>query len=170
MGDLGVYGEESFVDTCPGNPAGIRFDKLEEEGTSLHGWSYDSSKKSVYTRPGYIHLNSSSAQGLLISPALTAISGTDDVEVSFDATYFYQYFSKTADTNKTLTIALRGAGTIEGATDGVLTVTLSRGNAWESFTFRILGADATTQVLFGPAVASKNRVQFDNFRAVSLTK
>ena len=116
----------------------IRFDKLEEEGTSLQGWSYDSSKKSVYTRPGYIHLNSSSAQGLLISPALTAISGTDDVEVSFDATYFYQYFSKTADTNKTLTIALRGAGTIEGATDGVLTVTLSRGNAWESFTFRIL--------------------------------
>lgn len=148
----------------------IRFDKLEEEGTSLHGWSYDSSKKSVYTRPGYIHLNSSSAQGLLISPALTAISGTDDVEVSFDATYFYQYFSKTADTNKTLTIALRGAGTIEGATDGVLTVTLSRGNAWEDFTFRILGADATTQVLFGPAVASKNRVQFDNFRVVSLTK
>ena len=103
------------MDTCPGNPAGIRFDKLEE-GPSLHGWSYDSSKKSVYTRPGYIHLNSSSAQGLLISPALTAISGTDDVEVSFDATYFYQYFSKTADTNKTLTIALRGAGTIEGAT------------------------------------------------------
>jgi hypothetical protein len=47
---------------------------------------------------------------------------------------------------------------------------LSRGNAWEGFSFTITGADATTRVVFAPAVKSKNRVQFDNFRAESLTR
>lgn len=61
-------------------------------------------------------------------------------------------------------MTLRGSGRIEGATDGVLTLTLARGNAWEGFSFRIAGADATTQLLFTPASAAKNRVQFDNFR------
>ena len=46
----------------------------------------------------------------------------------------------------------------------MLTLTLARGNAWEGFSFRITGADATTQLLFTPASAAKNRVQFDNFR------
>lgn len=149
----------------------IRFDKLVEEGTvSLNGWEYDATNKSVYTRPGYIHINSSSALGNLISPALSGIAGTDDVLVSFDATYFYQYFSGAADTNKTLTARLSGAGTIEGASDGVISFTLARGNAWEGFSFTITGADATTRVVFAPAAKSKNRVQFDNFRVESLTR
>ena len=80
-----------------------------KEGTvSLNGWGYDATNKSVYTRPGYIHLNSSSALGNLITPAFTGITGTDDVKVGFDATYFFQYFSGAADTNKTLTASLKG--------------------------------------------------------------
>lgn len=64
-----------------------RFDALLEGGqTSLNGWNYDPSKPGVYTRPGYIHLNSTKTQGAIVSPALAAISGSDDVEVSFDAT------------------------------------------------------------------------------------
>lgn len=149
----------------------VRLDLLEKEGTvSLNGWGYDATNKSVYTRPGYIHLNSSSALGNLITPAFTGITGTDDVKVSFDATYFFQYFSGAADTNKTLTASLKGAGTIEGASGGIISFTLSRGNAWEGFSFTITGADATTRVVFAPAVKSKNRVQFDNFRAESLTR
>lgn len=149
----------------------IRLDLLEQEGTvPLHGWSCDATDKSVYTRPGYLHLNSSSALGKLVSPAFAGIAGTDDVQVSFDATYFFQYFSGTADPNRQFTARLTGAGQIEGATDGVATFTLGRGNAWEGFRFRITGADATTQVVFAPAVAGKNRVQFDNFRAESLTR
>lgn len=84
--------------------------------------------------------------------------------------YFFQYFSGAADTNKTLTASLKGAGTIEGASGGIISFTLSRGNAWEGFSFTITGADATTRVVFAPAVKSKNRVQFDNFRAESLTR
>ena len=149
----------------------VRLDLLEKEGTvSLNGWGYDATNKSVYTRPGYIHLNSSSALGNLITPAFTGITGTDDVKVSFDATYFFQYLSGAADTNKTLTASLKGAGTIEGASGGIISFTLSRGNAWEGFSFTITGADATTRVVFAPAVKSKNRVQFDNFRAESLTR
>ncbi len=143
----------------------VRLDKLVEEGSvSLNGWSYDKTNKSVYTRPGYIQINSASAFGTLVSPMLSSIDGTRDVVVSFDATYFYQYFSKAAETGRNLTVALQGNGRIEGATDGVLTIPLSRGNAWEGFSFRITGADATTQVLFTPAASAKNRVQFDNFR------
>ena len=146
-----------------------RFDTIVKEGiTTLNGWDYDAANKSVYTRPGYIHINSSSALGTLVSPALTGIEGTRDVEVSFDATYFYQYFSKTADTGRTLQVTLAGSGTIEGAADGVLTLTLARGNAWEGFTFRIAGADASTQIRFTPGAAAKNRVQFDNFRVVAI--
>ena len=104
------------------------------------------------------------------SKAFTGITGTDDVKVSFDATYFFQYFSGAADTNKTLTASLKGAGTIEGASGGIISFTLSRGTAWEGFSFTITGADATTRVVFAPAVKSKNRVQFDNFRAESLTR
>lgn len=149
----------------------IRFDLLKNEGTvSLNGWDYDATDKSVYTRPGYIHLNSSSALGRLISPALTDIAGTDDVKVSFDATYFFQYFSGAADTNRTLTVSIQGAGSIEGAQNGVLSFPLSRGNAWEGFSFTVTGADATTRFVFAPATKSKNRVQFDNFRAESLTR
>lgn len=143
----------------------VRLDILLNEGSvTLNGWGYDATNKSVYTRPGYIHINSSKALGTLISPAFSAIDDTRDVVVSFDATYFYQYFSKTAETGRNLTVTLRGSGRIEGATDGVLTLTLARGNAWEGFSFRIAGADATTQLLFTPASAAKNRVQFDNFR------
>ena len=149
----------------------IRLDLLKNEGTvSLNGWDYDATDKSVYTRPGYIHLNSSSALGRLISPALTDIAGTDDVKVSFDATYFFQYFSGAADTNRTLTVSIQGAGSIEGAQNGVLSFPLSRGNAWEGFSFTVTGADATTRFVFAPATKSKNRVQFDNFRAESLTR
>ena len=72
--------------------------------------------------------------------------------------------------DKTLTASLKGAGTIEGASGGIISFTLSRGNAWEGFSFTITGADATTRVVFAPAVKSKNRVQFDNFRAESLTR
>ena len=36
--------------------------------------------------------------------------------------------------------------------------------------FAVAGADATTRVVFAPAVKSKNRVPFDNFRAESLTR
>jgi hypothetical protein len=39
---------------------------------------------------------------------------------------------------------------------------------WE--VFAVAGADATTRVVFAPAVKSKNRVPFDNFRAESLTR
>ena len=54
----------------------VRLDLLEKEGTvSLNGWGYDATNKSVYTRPGYIHLNSSSALGNLITPAFTGITG-----------------------------------------------------------------------------------------------
>ena len=149
----------------------IRLDLLKNEGTvSLNGWDYDAANKSVYTRPGYIHLNSSSALGRLISPALTDIAGTDDVKVSFDATYFFQYFSGAADTNRTLTVSIQGAGSIEGAQNGILSFPLSRGNAWEGFSFTVTGADATTRFVFAPATKSKNRVQFDNFRAESLTR
>ncbi|WP_295939554.1 BACON domain-containing protein [uncultured Alistipes sp.] len=148
----------------------IRLDVLEKEGVvSLNGWGYDNTNKSVYTRPGYIHINSSAALGNLVSPALSAIAGTDDVLVSFDATYFYQYFSKAADAGS-FTARLEGAGTIEGATGGVIEFTLSRGDAWEGFSFTVTGADATTKVVFAPAAASKNRVQFDNFRVESLTR
>lgn len=134
----------------------VRLDILLNEGSvTLNGWGYDATNKSVYTRPGYIHINSSKALGTLISPAFSAIDDTRDVVVSFDATYFYQYFSKTAETGRNLTVTLRGSGRIEGATDGVLTLTLARGNAWEGFSFRIAGADATTQLLFTPASAAR---------------
>lgn len=149
----------------------VRLDLLEQEGTvPLHGWGYDAKNKSVYTRPGYLHLNSSSALGNLISPPFGGIAGTDDVLVSFDATGFYQYFSGAADPARLFTVRVLGAGRIEGATDGVATFTLGRGNAWEGFSFRITGADAATRVVFAPASSSKNRVQFDNFRVESLTR
>lgn len=147
-----------------------RLDKLVAEGVvSLNGWDCDAKNVSVYTRPGYLHINASSTLGNLISPALSGIAGSDDVLVSFDATYFFQYFSGATD-GKTFTARLNGAGAIDGASGGVISFTLTRGNAWESFSFRITGADATTQIIFAPAVASKNRVQFDNFRAESLTR
>ncbi len=149
----------------------VRLDLLEKGTVSLNGWGYDATNKSVYTRPGYIHLNSSSALGNLITPAFTGITGTDDVKVSFDATYFFQYFSGAADTNKTLTASLKRApGPSKALSGGIISFTLSRGNAWEGFSFTITGADATTRVVFAPAVKSKNRVQFDNFRAESLTR
>lgn len=69
-----------------------------------------------------------------------------------------------------LTASIQGAGSIEGAQNGVLSFPLSRGNAWEGFSFTVTGADATTRVVFAPATKSKNRVQFDNFRAESLTR
>ena len=79
----------------------VRLDILLNEGSvTLNGWGYDATNKSVYTRPGYIHINSSKALGTLISPAFSAIDDTRDVVVSFDATYFYQYFSKTAETGR----------------------------------------------------------------------
>lgn len=149
----------------------IRFDLLKNEGTvSLNGWDYDATDKSVYTRPGYIHLNSSSALGRLISPALTDIAGTDDVKVSFDATYFFQYFSGAADTNRTLTVSIQGAGSIEGAQNGVLSFPLSRGNAWEGFSFTVTGPRPRPASCSPRATKRQKPRAFDNFRAESLTR
>ncbi len=147
-----------------------RFDTLVTEGTlDMHGWGYDATNKAVYARPGYVQVNSGSAVGQIVSPALTAISGTDNVKVSFDAGYFYQYFSQKGDTNRVIQATLRGAGSIDGATGGVLELTLARGSSWEGLSFNITGADATTQVVLGAKVASSNRWFLDNFRVESTT-
>lgn len=154
-----------WINTYCTNDNMVRLDKLEEEGAvSLNGWSYDKDTYySVYTRPGYIHLNSSKKQGCLISPAMSALKGTSNVIVSFDACYFYQYFSGTPDDNRKLTVALEGSGAIEGAADSILVLDLGRGNSWENFTLKVLGADSGTRIKIMPANAAKNRVQLDNF-------
>lgn len=154
-----------WINTYCTNDNMVRLDKLEEEGTvSLNGWSYDKDNYySVYTRPGYIHLNSSKKQGCLISPDMSSLGGASNVIVSFDACYFYQYFSGAPDDNRQLTVALEGPGAIEGAADGILVLDLGRGNSWENFTLKVLGAESNTRIKIMPAKASKNRVQLDNF-------
>ena len=68
---VGVYGQESFVDTYPGNPAGIRFDKVSAAGKTLleeKGWEMTSSNSAAYLYAGSIKLGTSSAVGSVFTP------------------------------------------------------------------------------------------------------
>lgn len=143
----------------------IRFDYMISEGTvDMNGWGYPSStKKSIYVRPGYIQMNSSSALGAAVTPAFSMLEAPTDVKISFDACGFYQYFSGVMDTSRIINVEIVGSGTFADGSN-VLSITLERSDAWQDCTATILSASSDTYLVIGTGAASKNRVFFDNFR------
>ena len=130
----------------------------------MNGWGYPSStKKSIYVRPGYIQMNSSSALGAAVTPAFSMLEAPTDVKISFDACGFYQYFSGVMDTSRIINVEIVGSGTFADGSN-VLSITLERSDAWQDCTATILSASSDTYLVIGTGAASKNRVFFDNFR------
>lgn len=141
-----------------------RYDKWTDE-EKAHGWTSTSVSGTpyLYARQGILKLGKTAVAGDAISPALSDLEGTADVQVTFKAT---GYISKagTKDSNE-LYIFILGAGTIEGDDMFVIdnypnSSKMENGedyNEWATDiaqrSFIIRGATSETQIRFMGGVA-----------------
>ena len=127
------------------------------------GYVKSTNRTSVQARcEGYICLGTTSAQGALITPVLTAIGDMPtDIVVSF---YGATYASETmiAD-GKPLTVKVTGAGTIGDGEATEAKIEIVNYYGWRKYWVIVKGATSATQLCFGQDVAkSVGRVLIDN--------
>ncbi len=109
----------------------------------------------VYAAKNMVKLGSSSKRSTLITPALSSISGTKDVTLTFDI----------AAWNKDATeiiVNIIGGGTVEGATSATVTGLPNDGSPLVTKTLVITGATSSTQIQFLAKQASKSRFFLTN--------
>lgn len=131
-------------------------DGVEIPGTEiaeLPGWS----GTLVYKAQGMLKMGGSKKKGSVVTPALTAISGTQNVVVTFDVAAW-----KNDDTS--ITVALIGSGNIEGNTEVVVEGLPNDGaSALVSKSVTISGAASDTRIVF-KGTGSKPRFFLDNVK------
>lgn len=109
--------------------------ELDHGWTSLSGW--------CYARPGFIKLGKTNYGGDVVSPKLSTINGSKNVEVSFKAT---GYVSKTGKRDDTiLYVGVIGAGEIEGTN----TTTTANGVTYDVIQFNIENYPNSTKMEYG---------------------
>ncbi|GEM_PF-6321770 len=138
----------------------------------------------IYPAAGCLKYGTGSLNGYLVLPALTKLSDPTDVVVSFDVV---PYTLPTAAAGELVAIqdgatcsaSLHAGsdGSIEGATDGVISFTNKsplEKNGWtvETHTFTVKGATANTRIVIasgdaGEKQGSKNRMWLDKVTVVS---
>lgn len=109
----------------------------------------------VYAAKNMVKLGSSSKRSTIITPALSSISGTKDVTLTFDI----------AAWNKDATeiiVNIIGGGTVEGATSATVTGLPNDGSPLVTKTLVITGATSTTQIQFLAKQASGSRFFLTN--------
>lgn len=146
---------QDFTD-CTAGPAYPASASAEFSVATLGaGWS----GVKVYSAVGMIKLGSGSAKGSITTPELSKISGTKDVQVSFDIAGW-------PDKNPQVAIVVDGGG--------VPSVTIVEGYkndgtpGLENRTFNIVGATATTTVKIEAKNASNNQFFLDNIKITEL--
>lgn len=110
----------------------------------------------VYERPGYVKISTkSSTDGKLVTPALSAISGTENVSVSFSAAKWNE------DAGFAIRIEIEGTGTASPAE------ILLDHDDWRTKEFVITGASAATKIVFKAGEGEQKRFCLDNIKVTS---
>jgi hypothetical protein len=179
------YGSAVFYTTT----GETRIDNWTQEQTD-RGWTStintvdgSGSTPLVYARQGFVKLGKTSYGGDLISPALSKIDGTMDVQVTFKAIP-YMTAAGTMDDN-ILNISVIGPGTVSQTqfiidnwpvypAEGVTEYCIGMWSAPEATrTFTITGATSETQIKFlgndydlriGVVTINKNRIFMDDIK------
>lgn len=115
---------------------------------------------------GSLKLGSSGKKGTITTPKLTNVVGTQNLRVTFKASYW----NGTSE-SKTLTITVNGGGMSSTSTitlaNMATTNTVNGGNSDANFgecEFTITGATPTTTITIAATNASKNRFYFDDLK------
>lgn len=145
-----------------------------------NGWS----GLRVYEVAGYIKFGTSSADGYLTTPALTALTSPSNIEVKIDACPYTEPNGTTGDlgvnpaqeNSLKFYVKVEGAGTINGASGDGKQIELKNNSnkttnpdldrlSWTNHTLNITGADATTRITFGTYnAAGDRRMWLDNIK------
>lgn len=138
----------------------------------------------VYEVASYIKFGTGSADGVLTTPPLTALSSTTNIKVTFDACPYTEPHATTGDmivspsveNSLKFFVKVVGSGTIDGAPgtgkEKELTNNSNEGTDpnvdrlnWTAHTLNITGADATTRITIGTYNTDGNRrMWLDNIR------
>lgn len=128
----------------PGSTTGeVQWAKLENN----NGWNSElvNGNINVWAREGCLRFSRTGYGGILVSPKLSAISGTADVVVTFKAARW-----KGSDTYHTFLILVRNAGT---ASQSLFEINNVDADVWQDnpasvYSFEIAGATSETQIVF----------------------
>lgn len=175
IGDIEAFADESGDE--PDEDASVlwmddfsRFDAVKADGSqdigktltgSLAGFTdaYSDGSVKVYEAAGRIKLGSSSAKGVLETPALKKVAtASADAVLTVDLAAWKS--TGAADKTKVV-ITVNNGGTIEGKAS-VTTEQLV--DAGLTYTFNLSGITAATTITFEAAVKSKNRYYLDNLK------
>ena len=173
--DIAAFADESGDE--PGGDASIlwhddfsQFDSVTADGSqdigktltgSLAGFTdaYSGGSVKVYQAAGKIKLGSSSAKGILETPALKKVTtAAADAVLTVDLTAWKS--TGAADKTKVI-ITVNNGGTIEGEAS-ITTEQLDE--AGKTYTFNLAGITAATTITFEAAVKSKHRYYLDNLK------
>lgn len=105
----------------------------------------DWSGSKVYEHPGYVKIGTSSAGGWIMTPPMSAIAGTMDIDVSFKAAHWNEESG-----HGDIIFAIEGDGIIDGTS--ILTMPASDSwkkvakNGWTQFKIRVLDATSNTRL------------------------
>jgi hypothetical protein len=112
----------------------------------------------IFEQPGYVAFGTSGGDGYLVTPPLSEIVGTADIQVLFRA-------ARTDEAAVKVTV--QGGGTILG---GIDTFPLSALRVWEQKSFTVIGATPNTIIRFANSelVAGKRNFCIDDLLIVEL--
>jgi hypothetical protein len=156
----------NFFGTGPGQASGAG-GLVSESYKTLRGLIGDWSGLRMYEQPGYVTFGTSSGSGWVLTPALSNISGTKDVTVTFKVGR-----SATSNLETKVTVSVSDNGGTMETTDPDATVSglaingfdfpIITANKWETKTFTITGANSSTRLRF------ENTTNATGFRNFSL--
>lgn len=105
---------------------------------------WDGSK--VYEHPGYVKISTGSAGGWIMTPPLSGVAGTMDLDVTFKIAYV----NETGGKHDNIIFAVEGAGKVDG--NAVLSMPSASSaaevatNGWTTITMKVLNATSNTRL------------------------
>lgn len=106
----------------------------------------DWSGSKVYEHPGYVKISTGSAGGWIMTPPLSGIGGTMDLDVTFKIAYM----DATGAKHDNIVFAVEGAGRVDGNPVMMMPSAGSAAevatNGWTTVTMKVLGATSATRL------------------------